>query len=851
MEEDPWGRNLDRQVLAGIEQAELARLKELIDAFEKQRPQALLDNHRALIAKHGIDTATRIIFLLPVPQRASYLSVLARNIYGDVLDARSIPPLIKVCVQWQLLPTSLHHHFGCNSRSFFHSLQHTAARYSFAEAHAAINAAAARRKDRAADDRSAFSGVPSWSTHIPDDVKQALLCLDAKRSNLPAIHPRRGDSKRNRDGETTATRNTVPNLKRVRRGRARASPSPGGGMMTRSRAVSQISGHDARETPDRYFSSSEADTEAFQSQNRRPSFHDLHDGLDDGHGDGRDDKIDNKLDDGLDEGFASAEDGNDSIGSALEEPASPLLDQSVLQPSDSIEPEVARRMEEPESHLLKDITMPSPSIATEAQWQSQDPDPPPISPSITPPGFDVKLGHPPASLIPPQDIQSGQTGDTRHLATKRAAPDINGGAAAINLEDPLTKPEPNAEPRPRVNLESYIVVDGGKTIASTVLPGGGEAQGSNTLQKYLGRPTEHPSSMARFAPGKWLDDINMDAALLFLTLSSRSVVHISPTTVDTTQVDKQVSRITDAGIYLEMALLPLLIRGNHWILAVARPKSECIDIYDSMQAFQDTEAARQRVKLLIGRLQLYSWSKFPIRACLSLRQVNVDDCGVLCLATAAYLITGQTIPRSIDARLWRSVFKTMLAHDVIDGDSLLSSLPQIPHHRMPQNTQLNGQITPGHLEQLEQSLRNLKAEVERDYLSWRAACRDVIHKSDDLMSVLQCLARDMAKRSADIQGLADMATTLKQARETLAAMERWKPRLESVERALKVEIDSLEIDINRASDAIGMRGFVDQETLAVAEARLKGLEEALKEARSRKLEFVELEVAKWSFIAKT
>lgn len=82
-------------------------------------------------------------------------------------------------------------------------------------------------------------------------------------------------------------------------------------------------------------------------------------------------------------------------------------------------------------------------------------------------------------------------------------------------------------------------------------------------------------------------------------------------------------------------------------------------------------------------------------------------------------------------------------------------------------------------------------------------------------------------------------------------MGNWKPRMVSAERALKIEIETLEINLNPASDAKGMGRCPDQETLAAAEARLKGLVKAMEESRRRQLEFVEQEVAKWSFIART
>ncbi|KAK3360685.1 hypothetical protein B0T25DRAFT_536176 [Lasiosphaeria hispida] len=696
MEKDAQGRIQDRQALADVEQAELTHLKELIDAFEKQRPQALLDNHRSLIATHGIDTTTRIIFLLPTSQRDSYLGVLARDIYGGVLDARSVPPLIKVCHQWQLLPTSLHEHFGCSSRTFFHSLQHAAAQYSFAETHAAVNAAAATRKNRLADDLSAFSGVPRSKTHIPDDIKQALLRLDAARSGSPAIPPGRSRSKRNRDGDAPAARSIVP--KRVRRGRARASLSHGGGVTvrTRSQAAAHILGHSSGETQDQSSLSSEADTEADQSSNGGASPDSVHAGLDDGR------------DDGLDDGFTSVEDDSDSIGSALEEPASPPIAVSVPQSPQSPQSpgiEVARRMEQHNSRFLNDITMPSPLAAKEAQSSSRDlePSPSPCSPNIMSPNFDLI-----PSSIDRQDVVDATEGAQRPT-TKDTTPNVKEGASAIDPEKSPIKPTSCTEILPDPD-------PGIRGDDSTILPADVYAQGTDALQKHLGYPAGNPGSMARFAPGKWLDDINIDAVLGFLTLSSESVIHISPTTVDAAQVDRQISRITGAGTQLEMALLPLLVRGSHWILAVARPKSECIDIYDSLQDGNGMETVRRRIKALLDRLQLHSWNYFAIRDCLSLRQSNLDDCGVLCLATAAHLVTGQAFPQDIDAQLWRGAFKIILARNLIDGINWLSSLPELPQHRMPQNTQLDGHITPAQLTQLEQTLRSLKAEVKRDYI---------------------------------------------------------------------------------------------------------------------------------------
>jgi hypothetical protein len=121
-------------------------------------------------------------------------------------------------------------------------------------------------------------------------------------------------------------------------------------------------------------------------------------------------------------------------------------------------------------------------------------------------------------------------------------------------------------------------------------------------------------------PGKWLIEDVFDAVLSPFIAHRETALIMSPGVID---VDNPTAnhkrRIRDIKPFHELLLLPLNISGNHWLIALMRPKTQIAVIYDPLHVESNFEQAELALRSFgqfgrePGPFSNWSYSRHTVR----------------------------------------------------------------------------------------------------------------------------------------------------------------------------------------------------------------------------------------------
>lgn len=178
-----------------------------------------------------------------------------------------------------------------------------------------------------------------------------------------------------------------------------------------------------------------------------------------------------------------------------------------------------------------------------------------------------------------------------------------------------------------------------------------------SLNKDMGVYEGSESDVESFlSPECWLDNTTVDACIrLFTTPFSKQMVSL-PTWNQPMEDFGGVQRparqrvnlamSAEGGKALKAVIWPFLI-ANHFILCIIRPNGTAT-ILDSMGR------GARFVGIVQTQLAKYeSWQHWRIMVGQSALQNNMNDCGIYCIANAAYTIANHPLPATINVDFWR------------------------------------------------------------------------------------------------------------------------------------------------------------------------------------------------------
>lgn len=222
----------------------------------------------------------------------------------------------------------------------------------------------------------------------------------------------------------------------------------------------------------------------------------------------------------------------------------------------------------------------------------------------------------------------------------------------------------------QTQLQDYILLGQG---------GGDEATTSRSLETLQGE--------------EWLNDIVLDSAMRLVELVRPShIYHINPAALRPgcrglpwrKLLGMDLQKIIDsAGNLLEdnerqqqqrgveMVLIPRNAGKCHWVLFVAFPQQQRIDLYDPLPVADHSTilsplrtAPNTTAPELPG---LRDWGTWPVTARSCPRQSDTHSCGVFVVVFALYLCVNRPLPAQLDGVLWRRLISD-LCHDLQDWD---------------------------------------------------------------------------------------------------------------------------------------------------------------------------------------
>lgn len=205
------------------------------------------------------------------------------------------------------------------------------------------------------------------------------------------------------------------------------------------------------------------------------------------------------------------------------------------------------------------------------------------------------------------------------------------------------------------------------------------------LNKDMGVYDGSESDIESFlSPGCWLDNTTVDACVrLFTTPFSKQMVSLPTWTqhmedwggLQRPAIQRvNLAMFAEGGKALKAVIWPFLIT-NHFILCIIRPDYTAT-ILDSMgNGGKFIDIVRQQLD------KYEAWRQWRIVVGESALQNNMNDCGVYCIANAAFTIANRPLPSTINVDFWRVACWSAMG--MADADTDLAQSPFFDYLRGP------------------------------------------------------------------------------------------------------------------------------------------------------------------------
>lgn len=169
--------------------------------------------------------------------------------------------------------------------------------------------------------------------------------------------------------------------------------------------------------------------------------------------------------------------------------------------------------------------------------------------------------------------------------------------------------------------------------------------------------------------GSWIGDTVINSALRLLNLCRPSDL-LCVSSLATASSSPQTWIPNLARENLKIILLPLHIKNSHWVLAVAHPQEQKINVFDSLPQLDiGGQAARDTIKAFISAHgdQIAAWETWKVRMVCCPNQPNNFDCGIYIIAFAYHVAISEELPQQLDGRAWRYMLLCLLGKTLEEG----------------------------------------------------------------------------------------------------------------------------------------------------------------------------------------
>jgi Ulp1 family protease len=178
------------------------------------------------------------------------------------------------------------------------------------------------------------------------------------------------------------------------------------------------------------------------------------------------------------------------------------------------------------------------------------------------------------------------------------------------------------------------------------------------LQRHLGlldQLTRHDEE--HLDPGQWLDHTTINACLRLFTGNHPRVFSFDTwTELLLGPRAYELQRFDALGLKtFDFVLWPFL-KHRHFILCVIRNDKTAM-ILDSLGVASGIRFIGEVQNQLDATRRFKGWH---VQLGLSARQENSSDCGIFCIANAAYITSGRNAPPKINAMFWRVACRTAI-----------------------------------------------------------------------------------------------------------------------------------------------------------------------------------------------
>lgn len=201
---------------------------------------------------------------------------------------------------------------------------------------------------------------------------------------------------------------------------------------------------------------------------------------------------------------------------------------------------------------------------------------------------------------------------------------------------------------------------------------------TSTLQFHKTSFQIRDESLQTLQPGKWLNDEIVTGALRLIKEVSKDKVEV----IDSCALQGQ-ERCARVDFRNAKVLVPMLIRRNHWVLAVYEDDAGLL-VYDSLPSQTTKEDISDQTRRFFSEILGKDDIDYPrITITSPLIQVNGHDCGVLVIVAAFHEAMDLRIkPICVDPDFWREALHQLLGSqsrfEEAFMDTQLATLPRLP-----------------------------------------------------------------------------------------------------------------------------------------------------------------------------
>ncbi|KAK7531859.1 hypothetical protein JOL62DRAFT_391865 [Phyllosticta paracitricarpa] len=291
---------------------------------------------------------------------------------------------------------------------------------------------------------------------------------------------------------------------------------------------------------------------------------------------------------------------------------------------------------------------------------------PPDPPTSTPNRAAVQAG---SRLLRPRNPGHSPTPDRARLGIRSPRSLANSFASITGIESD-TSQLPDRMPALRRAKSDFVQTSALGPLRPAEPP---TSIAPSSRQDHIDTKKSNLPDVSRLADGKWISDNEIWAVLNRVAdLGCRFVAISPPRDGDWDKWSRSQTKplSVNSGDFL---LVAPLCRQSHWILPSMDLDTQHIQIFDSLYLQGAPYPTIGHAMLRACGIHTCSQKAFFARD--SPQQEGSADCGVFVLAECLYLLARRTVPKAINAKVWRRILQIFLTEEAVDVAAMTPPVP--------------------------------------------------------------------------------------------------------------------------------------------------------------------------------